>query len=266
MAILCASTSLMLRTIALWERRRSVVAVLGILCLAHWALLYRTMFIVVSQWDPVVKACVVVQTNPSMLNTTFFFSTDIVAMGFDFTILSFTAVALLGRHSARTDLWKLLFQDGLVYFLLSFSTNCVPAVLNVLNLNTPMNVIGTIPAATITSIAACRAVTRLLDFNSSEVYVHSISAAMAGNNPVGTRHTGPHLKSNKISLPRQEIRVTTEHITMAEFGTGTSTQYMKSEGHDVTSCTDMQSAKYTDPEAMADIDKDDKGSYEFPGT
>lgn len=49
-------------------------------------------------------------------------------MGFDFTILSFTAVALLGRHAARTDLWKLLFQDGLVYFLLSFSTNCIPAV------------------------------------------------------------------------------------------------------------------------------------------
>ena len=49
-------------------------------------------------------------------------------MGFDFIILIFTAVALLARHSARTDLWKLLFQDGLVYFLVSFSTNCIPAV------------------------------------------------------------------------------------------------------------------------------------------
>lgn len=49
-------------------------------------------------------------------------------MGFDFIILVFTAVALLSRHSIRTDLWKLLFQDGLVYFLASFSTNCIPAV------------------------------------------------------------------------------------------------------------------------------------------
>ena len=49
-------------------------------------------------------------------------------MGFDFIILVFTAVALLKKHSARTDLWKLLFQDGLVYFLVSFSTNCIPAV------------------------------------------------------------------------------------------------------------------------------------------
>lgn len=49
-------------------------------------------------------------------------------MGFDLIILIITAIALLARHSARTDLWKLLFQDGLVYFILSFSTNCIPAV------------------------------------------------------------------------------------------------------------------------------------------
>lgn len=49
-------------------------------------------------------------------------------MGFDLIILIFTATALLSRHTARTDLWKLLFQDGLVYFLISFSMNCIPAV------------------------------------------------------------------------------------------------------------------------------------------
>jgi hypothetical protein len=49
-------------------------------------------------------------------------------MGFDFTILVFTAVALLGRPSAKTGLWRMLFQDGLVYFLISFTMNCIPAV------------------------------------------------------------------------------------------------------------------------------------------
>ncbi|KAG5654461.1 hypothetical protein H0H81_001960 [Sphagnurus paluster] len=93
------------------------------------------MFIVKAAWDDSMGGCAVTATNPSLLNTTFFFT-----MGFDLIILIFTAAALLKRHSARTDLWKLLFQDGLVYFLISFSTNCIPAVLNVLNLNTPMNV------------------------------------------------------------------------------------------------------------------------------
>jgi hypothetical protein len=49
-------------------------------------------------------------------------------MGFDFTILAFTAVALLGRPSVKTGLWRMLFQDGLVYFLISFTMNCIPAV------------------------------------------------------------------------------------------------------------------------------------------
>ncbi|KAF9534414.1 hypothetical protein CPB83DRAFT_756352 [Crepidotus variabilis] len=130
MAILCASTSLMLRSVALWERRRSIILILGIPCLAHWTILYRGMFVVIAQWNPETRNCIVVQTKPSLLNTTFFFT-----MAFDFLILVFTAIALLGRHSARTDLWRLLFQDGLVYFLISFSTNCIPAVLNILNLN-----------------------------------------------------------------------------------------------------------------------------------
>ena len=79
------------------------------------------------------------KTNRAALNTTFFFSTvsylkvllpsySALAMAFDFLILLLTAFALLGRHSARTDLWRLLFKDGLVYFLVSFSTNCIPAV------------------------------------------------------------------------------------------------------------------------------------------
>ncbi|KAJ6629203.1 hypothetical protein B0H10DRAFT_30170 [Mycena sp. CBHHK59/15] len=212
MAILCASTSLMLRTIALWERKRSVVIPLGFLASAHWILLYRTMFVVRAIWEPALKTCVVVSTNPSLLNVTFFFT-----MGFDFIILSTTAVALMGRHSARTDLWKLLFTDGLVYFLVSFSTNCIPAVLNLLNLNTPMNVIATIPAATISSIAACRAVMRLLDYN-SDVYVHSLATVMPASDP---RHgTAPYALSAvpRFTLTRPEgVLVTTEHITMSEF-------------------------------------------------
>ncbi|KAJ7276202.1 hypothetical protein B0H12DRAFT_1005264 [Mycena haematopus] len=125
MAILCASTSLMLRTVALWERKRSVVIPLGLLALAHWVLLYRTMFVVRAEWDHDLSMCVVVSTSPSLLNVTFFFT-----MGFDFVILALTAAALMARHSARTDLWRLLFTDGLCYFVVSFSMNCIPAVSN----------------------------------------------------------------------------------------------------------------------------------------
>ncbi|TFK43155.1 hypothetical protein BDQ12DRAFT_166518 [Crucibulum laeve] len=259
MAILCASTSLMLRTIALWERKRMVVMLLGFLCVCHWALLYRTMFIVVAEWEPTVKACVVTQTNPAWLNTTFFFT-----MGFDFIILCFTGFALFGRHSARTDLWKLLFHDGLVYFLISFSTNCIPAVLNVLNLNTIMNVIATIPAATITSIASCRAVIRLLEFSSSEIYVHSTSIVTSSH---GARHSivSPTLpKFQKFVLTRPEVHVMTEHITMSEFSPADSESPYAKEHTSRKVSFDLESARDTEPSAA----QDEKESYDdgYPRT
>ncbi|KAJ7904319.1 hypothetical protein B0H14DRAFT_2662270 [Mycena olivaceomarginata] len=200
MTILCASTSLMLRTVALWERKRSVVIPLGLLALTHWVLLYRTMFVVRAVWDHDLGTCIVVSTNPSLLRITFFFT-----MGFDFIILVATAVALMGRHSARTDLWRLLFTDGLCYFVVTFSMNCIPAVLNLLNLNSPMNVIATIPAAAVSSMAACRAVMRLLDYN-SDIYVHSVSGALPSSDMPFPRFVRP-----------AGVLVTTEHITMNEF-------------------------------------------------
>ncbi|KAK0468117.1 uncharacterized protein EV420DRAFT_1635375 [Desarmillaria tabescens] len=222
MTILCASTSLMLRTMALWERRKSVVIPLSLLCAAHWGLLYRTMFIVHAAWEDTASACVVVQTNPGILNVTFFFT-----MGFDFVILCFTAVALISKHTARTDLWKLLFNDGLVYFLVTFSCNCIPAVLNILNLNTPMNVIATVPAALVSSIASGRAVMRLLDFHSHDVYVHSMSGMSSGNTP--PRAPAPTTFAVSVAAPpltRPEVHVTTEHFTMHEYPRA---QYRKSQ-------------------------------------
>ncbi|KAJ7638628.1 hypothetical protein FB45DRAFT_903396, partial [Roridomyces roridus] len=196
MAILCASTSLMLRTIALWERKRSIVLFLGGLSLAHWCLLYRTMFVLHAMYDNHLRMCVVASTDSSLLNMTFFFT-----MGFDFIIMCTTAVALLGRHSARTDLWKLLFTDGLVYFVVTFSMNCVPAVLNLLNLNC-------------TSIAACRAVMRLLDYN-SDVYIHSLAVIPSSDLRNSTPFALPSVP--RFALTRSEgVLVTTEHITMSE--------------------------------------------------
>jgi len=75
-------------------------------------------------------------------------------------------------------------------------------------------------------MAACRAVMRLLDFNCNDVYIHTVSAAVAGG--TGNSNSAPavpttrqsltsHFKSQKMGLTRPEIHVTTEHITMAEF-------------------------------------------------
>ncbi|KAJ3981861.1 hypothetical protein F5890DRAFT_1533003 [Lentinula detonsa] len=238
MTLLCSSTSLMLRTIALWERKLTVVAPLGLLCIAFWTILYRTMFIVRAEWSDSARSCIVTSTEPSLLNVTFFFT-----MGFDLVILVYTYIALVTKHTARTDLWKLLFHDGLVYFLVTFTANCIPAVFNVLNLNTPMNVVATTPAAAVSSIASCRAVMRLLDYTSGDVYVHSTSgvAQSSGNN--ATRQGPPRASAvvPKFATTRPEVLVTTEHITMSEFVTDSDSPYTKT-GHSIGHDLDVEAA------------------------
>ncbi|KAF9649649.1 hypothetical protein BDM02DRAFT_1785207 [Thelephora ganbajun] len=168
LAILSASTSLMIRTIALWERKKYIMIPLICLSIAHWGILWRGMFIINAIWDPKSQACVIVKLDNQFLQTTFF-----CTMAVDFTILVLTTVALyrFSYSGTRSDLWTLLFRDGLVYFLVTFSFNAVPAILNVLQLNTVMNVIATVPAATVAAIAACRLVIRLQDFRNRDVCI-----------------------------------------------------------------------------------------------
>ncbi|EGO27378.1 hypothetical protein SERLADRAFT_460679 [Serpula lacrymans var. lacrymans S7.9] len=223
MTILCASTSLMLRTMALWRPKPAVLFILGALCLGHWGLLWRGMFIVKAVWSDVAGACIVDSTNHLLLNINFFYT-----MGFDFVILVFTAVALGNQYKrSASGLSVLLFQDGLVYFLVSFSCNTVPAVLNILNLNVEMNIIATVPAATVSAIAACRSVIRLGEFsNEVHIHVHSSSVIItSANDPSG------NVGSPRLSMPpksfsmrkhtssRPEVHVKTESFTMAELTT-----------------------------------------------
>jgi len=209
MAILCASTSLMIRTIAIWERRPIIIVPLLVICLAHWGLLYHGIIIVRASWDSTQAACVVFSTNPTFLTVNFFFT-----MCFDLVILIFTTMGLL-RSSNRSGLWQLLFRDGLVFWGISFTVNAIPAILNSLNLNTSMNIIGTVPAATLSTIAACRCFARLQDYNHSEVYAYSQSATVNGV-PVDGRvaaRLGPG-KPPRFATTRPEVQIVTDQITM----------------------------------------------------
>jgi len=220
LAILAASTSLMIRTIALWERKRYIMIPLICLSIAHWGILWRGMFVVNAVWEDSVGACVIVKIDNKFLQTTFFST-----MAFDFTILMLTSIALyrFSYSGTRSDLWNLLFRDGLVYFLVTFSFNAVPAILNVLQLNTVMNVIATVPAATVASIAACRLVIRLQDFRNRDVCIgedcgtgNSKNREGRGSRPIST----PMFRRSPGGV--SQIKVTTSHIVMEDIESPTT--------------------------------------------
>jgi len=219
LAILSASTSLMIRTIALWERKKYIMIPLICLSIAHWGILWRGMFVVRAVWNEAASGCVIVRIDNKFLQTTFFST-----MAFDFIILSLTSVALyrFSYSGVRSDLWNLLFRDGLVYFLVTFSFNAVPAILNIFQLNTGMNVIATVPAATVASIAACRLVIRLQDFRNRDVCI--------GEDGTGSSKKGEGRGSRPISAPMfrrspagvSQIKVTTTHIVMEDIESPTT--------------------------------------------
>ncbi|KAL0580760.1 hypothetical protein V5O48_001225 [Marasmius crinis-equi] len=144
-------------------------------------------------------------------------------MGFDFVILIYTTIALITRHNARTDLWKLLFQDGLVYFLVTFTANCFPVVFNVLNLNILINVITTIPPAAVSSIASCRAVMRLMQFRPGD---STVTGVIGGRNTSSIRFGNGqkavlpiNVTPPKPTLARPggvQVTTVTERITMSD--------------------------------------------------
>ncbi|KAI0346916.1 hypothetical protein BDW22DRAFT_1425013 [Trametopsis cervina] len=208
LAILAASSSLIIRSLALWERKIKIAIPLAILAVAHWVILWRGMFIIDAQYSPEAQGCIVVSTNHGLLMASFFST-----MGVDFIVLGFT-IAALTRQKIHSGLWKLLFQDGLIYFCVTFLCNAVPAILSVLNLNAVMNIIGTIPAATVSTIAACRLVMRLQEFStngSNSVYVNTTSANAYGANQFAVAMT------HRLSTKTPEIRVTTDHYVVEDF-------------------------------------------------
>ncbi|EJD54335.1 hypothetical protein AURDEDRAFT_51258 [Auricularia subglabra TFB-10046 SS5] len=128
-AIAGASTCLMIRTIAIWERKLLVTIPLVALSLGQWGLLYHGIVTVRASWLPEVGACVVTGTKPLFLNLLYFYT-----MSLDLIVLILTVLGLM-IVNARSSIGALLFRDGIVYFAVAFSANMVPAVLNVLNLN-----------------------------------------------------------------------------------------------------------------------------------
>ena len=58
----------------MWERKLPIVIPLVGLGLAHWALLFRGMFIITAAYDPTTLSCVVTTTKHVFLSVTFWAS------------------------------------------------------------------------------------------------------------------------------------------------------------------------------------------------
>ena len=111
-AIGFASINLSLRTIAVWSQSLYIVVPLVLIILGHWSLLLHGLLISAA-YDP-QQGCVITKTDNTVLAATFIYS-----MCFDLIILILTSVKLRKPGGQRSQLMKMLFKDGLIYFLIA---------------------------------------------------------------------------------------------------------------------------------------------------
>ncbi|KIY51556.1 hypothetical protein FISHEDRAFT_36981, partial [Fistulina hepatica ATCC 64428] len=157
-----ASINLAIRTMVIWSYNRSVVVGLVALSCGHFAIIIRSMFNVSAEW---IQGSGCATTR---IESVIFAAMYIYTMCFDFIVMSLTAYKLIFAEGASfrrsSAIMKLLFRDGLVYFVIAFGGNFVAVIFSVLNLNTVMALIADIPATTFATIAACRVVRRLNNY------------------------------------------------------------------------------------------------------
>ncbi|TBU32089.1 hypothetical protein BD311DRAFT_775638 [Dichomitus squalens] len=204
LSIICASVVLMLRTIAVWERKLPIVVALGTLCLAHTALLVRGMLTVSARYDAVQQMCVATalsHTNRVFLSVTFWST-----LGFNL-VITVLHVAGLMKSDEGSSVWELLFREGVVYYLIAFTFNALPAIFSIVNLNSECDLQNV--------ISATRTVTRLPDMDDDDIYVHSATQLASPRVP----NAAYRFTQNKtVRYPaRPEVHVTTDQIVMEDF-------------------------------------------------
>ncbi|EKM76703.1 hypothetical protein AGABI1DRAFT_115598 [Agaricus bisporus var. burnettii JB137-S8] len=193
-AIGLASINLSLRTMAVWNQNKYLVAFLVLVILGHWSLLLHGILLT-AQWVTGI-GCVISGTNNKILAISFIYT-----MVFDFTVLCLTAYKLLSPRTGRSQLVKLIFHDGLIYFLIAFLANLLATIFMMLNLNAVMSIIANVPAAIASTIVACRVVRRLNQFSSQgpEVFpsggTQNSTLAFRSMRPkVATKSEGVHVQ------------------------------------------------------------------------
>jgi len=88
-------------------------------------------------------------------------------MVFDFVVLILTGYKFFSPAAGRSKLVVLIFNDGLVYFVIAFLVNLIATAFMLLNLNPVMSIIANVPAAIASTIVAGRVVRRLNNYTST---------------------------------------------------------------------------------------------------
>ncbi|KAH8978880.1 hypothetical protein EDB86DRAFT_3089888 [Lactarius hatsudake] len=139
------SLLILLRTIAIWERKLIISVALTAVWLTNVAFLIHGITLADSVWLPLQNACFVVDSQKSKLNVLVSTITDLV-------LLLAMIIGVL-RLESDSSIWRMLYRHGIVWIVLATIGLVPPTIFLFLNLNCdaspdlePMNLMFQTPA------------------------------------------------------------------------------------------------------------------------
>ncbi|KAG6850092.1 hypothetical protein H0H93_001225 [Arthromyces matolae] len=209
-AVGLASINLSIRTMAVWSRDRWIVGFLVILILGHWSLILQAGVLMQATWVQ-GSGCAINSTDNRVLAATFVYS-----MCFDLIVLGLNAYKLLDISSRdksfmTSRIAKMIFEDGLIFFVIAFIANLLATIFMIINLNQIMSVIFNVPAAVASTIVASRVVRRLTNYNNKPVL------GTSGTNHVVFRGGGQTSLPPSTAPFNPHVPATGVHVHMETF-------------------------------------------------
>ena len=125
----------MLRSIAIWQRNRWIIIFFLVVGCGLWGVQMHGVTTVRASWDPLLATCNVESVTGIYLTLVYLYTM--------FTDLSVLIVTLAGLSwsPGRSGLWRMLWDQGISFFIVAFIANLIPAVMLLVNLNPVINIV-----------------------------------------------------------------------------------------------------------------------------
>ncbi|KAI0270473.1 hypothetical protein BC834DRAFT_516165 [Gloeopeniophorella convolvens] len=199
-AFAAASLLIVLRIVAIWDRHKIALALAAAAWGTNVGFLIHGVTKARSAWVPEQSTCAFLDTYSTRNNILVTFVTDIV-------LLAIMLVGLLRvqqRGGSLLGLGRLLWKQGLIWFLVATVAEATPTVFICLNLNDPMNIMFQVPSLIVMSIAATQMYRQLTDFASMHLTQDSLRSA-------GPAVESKRVPASAIPLGRMEVSVHTAY-------------------------------------------------------
>ncbi|KAH9990087.1 hypothetical protein BJV77DRAFT_634056 [Russula vinacea] len=192
-----------LRRIAIWNNTKIIFAIAMGIWVAHNGIFIYGISLLRAVWSPVANTCTLFNVNstkPAIIGSLF---SDIV-------LLLIMLIGLLRmRHEAHEGgssfpLARTLWNQGLIWLLFATVAELPSAVLMLLDLNVPLNLITQDEGVIIVTIAATKLYRSLINIYSSDI---------SQDNPRGPGRSGSETRVRPVPIPlnRMDKSVRTEY-------------------------------------------------------